>query len=78
MHSDFIKETKMPELTEKQNDEELLENIEKSKNYLKVIYNNMKYAENELVDYYAYEVKAEQAKYGYLIKEAKKRKLKEE
>lgn len=76
MHGEFVKETKMPEITEEQSDKELLTNIEKVKNNLKAIYNNLKYAENELVDYYAYEIKAEQAKYGYLLKQAKRRDLK--
>lgn len=76
MHSEFIKETKMPEITEEQSDRELLSNIERVKNNLRAIYNNLKYAESELVDYYAYEIKAEQAKYGYLLKQAKKRDLK--
>ena len=76
MHSEFVKETKMPEITEEQSDKELLSNIERVKNNLRSIYNNLKYAESELVDYYAYEIKAEQAKYGYLLKQAKKRDLK--
>lgn len=75
MHSEFIKETKMAEVTQEQTDKELLENIENSKRNLQNIYNNMRYAETDLVDYFAYEVKAEQAKYDYLLKEAKKRKL---
>lgn len=76
MHSEFIKETKLPEITEEQSDRELLTNIEKVKNNLIAIYNNLKYAESDLVDYYAYEIKAEQAKYGYLLRQAKRRDLK--
>lgn len=76
MHSEFIKETKMPNITEEDSDKELLLNIEIAKRNLMAIYNNLKYAESDLVDYYAYEIKAEQVKYGYLLKQAKKRKLK--
>ncbi|MCI8277316.1 MAG: DUF2508 family protein [Clostridia bacterium] len=76
MHKEeFVKETNIPELKEEQTDIELLSNIEKAKSNLQALYNNIKYIDNDLVDYYAYEVKAEQAKYGYLLKQAKKRDL---
>ena len=76
MHKEeFVKETNIPELKGEQTDIELLSNIEKAKSNLQALYNNIKYIDNDLVDYYAYEVKAEQAKYGYLLKQAKKRDL---
>ena len=34
-------------------------------------YNNMEYAEGELIDYYVYKIKAEEAQYAYLIKKIK-------
>ncbi len=40
MHSEFIKETKMPNITEEDSDRELLLNIELAKKNLMAIYNN--------------------------------------
>ena len=39
------------------------------------MYNNLQYADSDLIDYYTYQIKAEEAKYNYLIKQAKKKKL---
>ena len=50
----------------------LLFEINNSKNTLKNIYHNMQFAESDLIDYYTYQIKAEQAKYDYLIKQVKK------
>lgn len=53
--------------------EELMNNIDKVKKNLERDYNNMQFIEDEnLVDYYTYRIKSEEAKYDYLLKEAKK------
>lgn len=36
---------------------------------------NYEYAEGELIDYYAYQIKAEQSKLNYLLKKAKSKSL---
>ena len=46
-------------------------NINKVRNDLKNARKNFEYAENELVDYYIYQIKANQAKLNYLIRLAK-------
>ena len=72
MQENFVKETKILEKTQKDKDEDLLESIKNSKTNLLNMYNNLNLAEGELVDYYIYRIKAEEAKYDYLLKEMKK------
>ncbi len=55
---------------------ELLKGINESKNTLRNMYHNMQFAESDLIDYYTYQIKAEEAKYNYLIKQVKKAELK--
>ena len=72
MKEDFVKETKIVDQSQKDKEEELLKSIKNSKNNLLNMYNNLNLAEGELVDYYIYRIKAEEAKYDYLLKEMKK------
>lgn len=52
---------------------ELMGNIEKVKKNLERDYNNLQFIEDRnLVDYYTYKIKSEEAQYDYLLKEAKK------
>ena len=39
------------------------------------MYNNLHYADSDLIDFYTYQIKAEESKYNYLIKQAKKKKI---
>lgn len=69
----FIKETNFDEKIKPDNFMTLMENIENIKRTLAKDYNNMQYADDrDLVDYYTYKIKAEEAKYDYLIREAKR------
>ena len=38
----------------------------------------MNYVSGNMIDYYVYQIKAEQAKFGYLLNEIKQSKLEEE
>ena len=76
MRSEFIKEFKLLDKNEFEKNEDLIRNIDEIKNNLLNMHNNMQYAEKELIDYYSYQIKAEEAKYNYLIKQAKSRNLK--
>ena len=40
------------------------------------MYNNLEFADGDLIDYYTYQIKAEESKYDYLIKKAKIKNLK--
>ena len=72
MRSEFIKEFKIDDKDEKEKNNELLKSINIVKNNIKNMYNNMQYVESDLIDYYVFQIKAEEAKYDYLIRKAKK------
>ena len=50
---------------------ELIRTIIKTREELKAANRNFEYAQDDLVDYYTYQIKANQAKLDYLIKIAK-------
>ena len=73
MEDEYIKEQKIKEITKKQKEEELIKCVMKTKLELEVARNNYEYAEDELIDYFAYQIKANQAKLDYLLGRIKKR-----
>lgn len=54
-------------------DFELIECILKTKKDLEIANKNFEQAENEMIDYYSYQIKANKAKLDYLIKEVKEK-----
>ena len=68
---DYIQEENIRELTDKEKELELIMNIIKAKNDLETSMKNFEYAEDDLIDYYAYHIKATRAKLDYLVKKAK-------
>ena len=58
-------------LDEREKEIELIKNIIMTKNEIKNANKNFEYAQDELVDYYIYQIKANQAKLNYLIRLAK-------
>ena len=75
MYSEFVKEFQIVDKSDEEKDDELLKNIKIVKNTLTNMYNNLQFADSDLIDYFTYQIKAEEAKYSYLIKQAKKRNL---
>ena len=75
MYSEFIKEFKIDDKSEEEKNIELIDSIKFVKKNLSNMYNNLQYAVSDLIDYYTFQIKAEEAKYNYLIKQAKKKKL---
>lgn len=69
--NEFEKETKLKELTEQEKEIELMLSIIKVKNDLDVANSNFEYAQDDLIDYYTYQIKANRAKFDYLVKKAK-------
>ncbi len=67
----YLKESKLVEKTEIEKEVELIRTIVKTREELKVANRNFEYAQDDLVDYYTYQIKANQAKLDYLIKLAK-------
>jgi hypothetical protein len=73
LEKDFIKEIKITDRKSIDTYKDLMNNIEKVKTNLEKDYNNLQFIEDRnLVDYYTYKIKAEEAQYDYLLKEAKK------
>lgn len=71
MQEEFKKENLIKEKTEFEKEIELVRNIVKTREKIKSDNRNFEYAEDGLVDYYAYQIKANQAKLNYLLKLAK-------
>ena len=73
MDEKFVKEGKeVLDKTEEQSNSELIISILKTKRELDMANWNFEFAENELIDYYAYQIKANKSKLDYLMKKAKK------
>ena len=71
MQEEYKKEEKIVEKTEVEKEIELIRTIIKTREELKNNNKNFEYAKEELIDYYTYQIKANQAKLDYLIKLAK-------
>ena len=71
MQGEYIKEQRIIEKNEMEKEKELIRNIIKTREELKNANRNIEFADNDLVDYYTYQIKADQAKLSYLIKLAK-------
>lgn len=73
MKEEFMKEMKVMDRKNVDTYRELMNNIDKVKKNLERDYNNMQFIEDRnLVDYYTYRIKAEEAQYDYLIQQAKR------
>lgn len=72
MEDKYIKEErKVPNKTKEQKSVELVVSILKTKKDLDMANHNFEFAEKELIDYYAYQIKANKSKLDYLMKQAK-------
>ena len=67
---EYVREDKIKDKTDEEKRLELIMSIIKTKQDLHDSNNNFEYAENELIDYYAYQIKANKTKLDYLIKKA--------
>lgn len=68
----YVKEIIIKDKTDKEKKYELVETIMQAKEDLQTAINNFEYAEENLIDYFLYQIKANQSKLDYLIKKAKK------
>lgn len=71
MQEEFIKEKKIIDKSKDDLNTVLVQSIIKTNSELHNARNNYEYAEDELIDYYLYQIKANQAKLNYLIKQSK-------
>ena len=72
---DYIEEIKIIEKTDKEKENELIISIIKAKNELNLAMKNFEYAEDDLIDFYIYKIKATRSKYDYLLRIAKQKEL---
>ncbi len=68
---DYIKDFDIVELSEEERKSQLLQSILKTQKDLKQSQINFEFAEKELIDFYSYQIKANQSKLDYLTKLAK-------
>mgnify|MGYP003303237000 CR=1 FL=1 len=73
MQEEYLLEKMIKGKTDKEKERELMQTIIETKEMLKVARSNFEYAEDELIDYYTYQIKAHQSKLDYLIKIAKRK-----
>lgn len=73
MQEEYLLEKMIKGKTEKEKEIELMQTIIETKEMLKIAISNFEYAEDDLIDYYIYQIKAHQSKLDYLIKIAKRK-----
>ena len=72
MREEYVKDSqKIIEKTQQEVNLELIKSIIKTKKDLENSNINYEFAEGELIDYYLYQIKANQAKLNFLLKKAK-------
>lgn len=75
MEEEYLLNKMIKGKTEKERKIELMQNIIETKEKLQNARKNFEYAEDGMIDYYIYQIKANQSKLDYLIKLAKKKEL---
>ncbi len=73
MQEDYLMEKMIKGKTDKEKEKELMQTIIETKEMLKLAICNFEFAEDDLIDYYTYQIKAHQSKLDYLIKIAKRK-----
>ena len=72
-YEEYVRETKIEDKPEEEKNLELIVSIIKTKNELNSAHKNFEFAEEGLIDYYSYQIKANQTKLDYLMKKAQKK-----
>lgn len=72
---EYLNDEKLLEKTEKECDVDLIRSVIKAKMDLELANKNFEYADGDLIDYYTYQIKANQSKLDYLLKKVKDRSL---
>lgn len=73
MEEFYVKETKILETTEEEQKIALINSIIETKKNLDMAHRNFEFANEDLIDYYSYQIKANLSKLNYLTKIAKSR-----
>ena len=72
MEEEYLLNKMIKGKSEKERESEMIKSIIETKEKLKIYRNNFEYADDDMIDYYIYQIKANQSKLDYLIKLAKK------
>ena len=72
MQEEYIKEKKIEDKSKEEMNKMLIQSIINTSNNIKIAQKNYEFAEDDLIDYYLYSIKANQSKLNYLIKTSKK------
>jgi len=73
MNQEYIKEENIADKSDDEKELELIISVLKTKRELNVAHKNFEFAEEGLIDYYSYQIKANQIKLDYLMKKARKK-----
>lgn len=73
MEEFYVKETKILETTQEEQEKDLINSIIETKKNLDMAHRNFEFANEDLIDYYSYQIKANLSKLNYLTKIAKSR-----
>lgn len=76
MQEEFVKEFKIKDKSKEELNSILVQSILRTNHELQNARSNYEFAEGELIDYYLYQIKANQSKLNYLIKESKENGIK--
>ena len=72
MQEEYVKEKKIVDKSKEEMNRILIQSIINTNNNIKIAQKNYEFAEDDLIDYYLYSIKANQSKLNYLIKTSKK------
>ena len=75
MYESYIKEIPIIDIKENEREQSIVKSILEAQKNLELAHRNFEYARGDLIDYYAYQIKSEQAKINYLLKQAKDQKI---
>ena len=73
MQEDYLMEKMVKGKNDREKEIELMQTILETKEMLKLAISNFEYAEDDLIEYYTYQIKAHQSKLDYMIKIAKRK-----
>ena len=72
MQEEYVKEKKIEDKSKEEMNNILIQSIINTSNNIEIARKNYEFAEDDLIDYYLYSIKANQSKLNYLIKTSKK------
>ena len=73
MDEEYVKDEKIIDKSDEEKELELIISVLKAKQDLNNAHKNFEFAEEGLIDYYSYQIKANQTKLDYLMKKAQKK-----